>query len=64
MFVIFLCYECGKLLIAKNHQSTKLCFYCGSCLKLSKIKKVANARTAQEASQLIRNLKRKKHLIF
>ena len=60
MFVIFICYKCGNFLIAKNNQLTKVYPYCGSYLKLNKIKKVTNTRNAHEASQLIRNLKRKK----
>ncbi|HDQ05413.1 MAG TPA: DUF1922 domain-containing protein [Candidatus Bathyarchaeota archaeon] len=59
MYVVIVCYGCGRFLLAKADQKTKSCSYCAAQLKLVKAKKVAYARTAQEASHYIRVLKSK-----
>ncbi|WNZ29066.1 MAG: DUF1922 domain-containing protein [Candidatus Bathyarchaeota archaeon] len=61
MYIVLVCYNCGHYLLAKKFQKTKLCPYCSSRLNLSKTKKVVQAKTAQEASLYIRNLKIKKN---
>jgi DNA-directed RNA polymerase subunit RPC12/RpoP len=62
MYVVITCYKCGQLLLAKTDQRTRQCPYCEARLILDKTKKVASAKTAQEASVLIRALKRKKNV--
>jgi DNA-directed RNA polymerase subunit RPC12/RpoP len=57
MYVVFVCYGCGRFLLAKGTQKTKRCPYCATRLKLIKAKKVAQVKTAQEASHYIRALK-------
>jgi rRNA maturation endonuclease Nob1 len=58
MYVVIICYGCGRFLLAKAAQKTKTCPYCAAQLKLVKAKKVAHLKTAQEASHYIRALKR------
>jgi len=58
MYVVITCYKCGQLLLAKTDQKTRQCPYCETRLDLDKTKKVASAKTAQEASILIRALKK------
>jgi len=60
MYVVIVCYRCGQLLLAKNNQKTRLCTSCEARLVLEKVKKVAYAKSASEASNLIRALKRRK----
>ncbi|MFB0501233.1 MAG: DUF1922 domain-containing protein [Candidatus Bathyarchaeia archaeon] len=60
MYVVIVCYKCGQLLLAKNRQKTRRCPYCEAQLVLNKTKKIAHTKTAQEASSLIRALKRRK----
>jgi DNA-directed RNA polymerase subunit RPC12/RpoP len=60
MYVVITCYKCGQLLLAKTDQRTRQCPYCEARLILDKTKKIASVKTAQEASVLIRALKRKK----
>lgn len=62
MYVVIACYKCGQLLLAKTDQRTRHCPYCEARLILDKTKRVASAKTAQEASVLIRALKRKKNV--
>ncbi|UCF59008.1 MAG: DUF1922 domain-containing protein [Candidatus Bathyarchaeota archaeon] len=62
MYVVITCYKCGQLLLAKTDQRTRQCPYCEARLILDKTKRVASAKTAQEASVLIRALKRKKNV--
>jgi len=61
MYVVITCYKCGQLLLAKTDQKTRQCPYCETRLDLDKTKKVASAKTAQEASILIRALKKEKN---
>jgi hypothetical protein len=60
MYTIIICYKCGHFLLAKPIQKTKKCTYCSTRLNLLKAKKVAYAKTAQEASDYLRALKSKK----
>jgi rRNA maturation endonuclease Nob1 len=59
MYVVLICYGCGRFLLAEATQKTKRCPYCATQLKLDKTKKAAHLKTAQEASHYIRALKRK-----
>jgi DNA-directed RNA polymerase subunit RPC12/RpoP len=59
MYLVIVCYNCGQLLLAKAGQKTRRCPYCETRLVLHKAKNVAHTKTAQEASSLIRALKRK-----
>ncbi|MQY62655.1 DUF1922 domain-containing protein [archaeon] len=61
MYVVFVCYNCGRFLLAKSTQKTRRCPYCEARLTLIKTKKVAYVKTAQEASNYLRALKRKKN---
>ena len=60
MYLVVVCYNCGRFLLAKAAQETKTCSYCGGRLKLVKTKKLVQVRTAQEASNYIRALKSKR----
>jgi len=57
-YFIIQCYSCGQLLLAKAGQKTKACTYCGARLNLSHVKILSRARTAKEASEIIKALKR------
>jgi hypothetical protein len=57
VYVIIVCSGCGQFLLAKRNQKTKRCQYCAARLNLAKVKKVFQARTAQEVSSYIRELK-------
>ncbi len=62
MYVVITCHKCGQLLLAKTDQKTRQCPYCETRLILNKTKKVASAKTAQEASVLIRAMKGKRNV--
>lgn len=57
MYVVIVCYGCGRFLLAKGAQKTKCCPYCAARLKLVSAKKIVHVKTAQEASNYIRALK-------
>jgi DNA-directed RNA polymerase subunit RPC12/RpoP len=59
MFAIIVCYDCGRLLLAKTEQKNRQCPHCGARLTVVRTKRVAIADTAAEASRLIRVLKQK-----
>jgi len=61
MYVVVVCYSCGRFLLAKGTQKTRRCPYCAARLTLIKTKKVAHVKTAQEASNYIRALKRRRN---
>jgi len=61
MYIVIVCYKCGQFLLAKTGQKTRQCPYCEARLVFDKTRKVAHTKTAQEASNLIRALKRKKN---
>lgn len=56
-YLIIQCYSCGKLLLAKRGQKTKLCTYCNTRLNLFRVKILARAPTAVAASRIIIALK-------
>jgi DNA-directed RNA polymerase subunit RPC12/RpoP len=60
MYTIILCYNCGNFLIAKSTQKTRRCPSCNSKIELVKAKKLVHLKTAREASNYIRLLKKKK----
>jgi DNA-directed RNA polymerase subunit RPC12/RpoP len=60
MYVVVGCYQCGRFLLARTNQKTRSCPYCETRLVLDKTKKLAYVKTAQEASQFLRALKREK----
>jgi len=57
MYVVVVCYGCGRFLLAKGTQKTKTCPYCEARLTLDKTKKLVHVKTAQEASNYLRALK-------
>ncbi|NWF87539.1 DUF1922 domain-containing protein [Candidatus Bathyarchaeota archaeon] len=61
-FLIVACGRCGGFLLAKDEQKTRTCPYCGSKVTLYKAKKLASAKTANEASTILRRLKKDKFL--
>jgi len=58
-YAIVACGKCGGYLLAKADQKTRTCPYCGSKIFLKKAKKVAFAKTANEASALLQRIKEK-----
>jgi len=59
MHAIIVCYKCGQYLLAKAEQKTKQCPYCETKLVFDRTKIIASAKTAREASNLIRAMKDK-----
>jgi len=57
-FLIVVCRKCGGLLLARAEQKTRTCPYCGFKILVEKAKKVASAKNAYEASEILRRLKR------
>jgi uncharacterized CHY-type Zn-finger protein len=55
--IIVVCGRCNGLLMAKAGQKTRTCPYCGSRVEVDKAKKVASAKSANEASMILRRLK-------
>ena len=58
VFVIVVCGECGRLLVANGNLKSRRCPYCGFRVWLSKAKLVASVETAREACELVQRLKR------
>jgi DNA-directed RNA polymerase subunit RPC12/RpoP len=58
--LIVVCNRCGGLLMAADDQKTRTCPYCGSRVDVRKAKKVASAKNAFEASEILRDLKSRK----
>jgi len=58
--LIVVCSRCGGLLMATNEQKTRTCPYCGSRIDLKRAKKIASAKNAFEASEILRDLKSRK----
>jgi DNA-directed RNA polymerase subunit RPC12/RpoP len=57
---IIVCNRCGGLFLAADSQKTRTCPYCGTRVDVRRAKKVASAKTAFEASEMLRNLKSRK----
>jgi len=61
-FLIVACERCGGFLLAKDEQKTRTCPYCGFKVAIQKAKKMASAKTALEASAIVRKLKQENAL--
>jgi len=57
MYNVIVCHNCGQLLLAKNTQKTRQCPHCEARIQTARANIAASAKTAREASQLIRTLK-------
>ncbi len=57
MYAVITCYRCGRLLLAQTKQKTKQCTHCGFRFSVEKSRKIGYAKSAREASTLIRKLK-------
>lgn len=58
--LIIVCNRCGGFFLAADGQKTRTCPYCGKRVDVSKAKKVASAKNAFEASQMLRTMKQRK----
>jgi len=58
--LIIVCDRCGGLFLAADGQKTRTCPYCSKRVDLRKAKQLASAKSAFEASELLREMKRKK----
>jgi uncharacterized CHY-type Zn-finger protein len=56
---IIVCPRCSGLLLAASSQKTRTCPYCNTRIEVRKAKIIASAKTAFEASQMLRKLKSK-----
>jgi DNA-directed RNA polymerase subunit RPC12/RpoP len=57
-----MCSRCGGLLLAEEKHKTRTCPYCGSKVFVEKAKRMASAKTAYEASAILRKLKQESAL--
>jgi DNA-directed RNA polymerase subunit RPC12/RpoP len=57
---IVVCSSCGGLLMAAEDTRTRTCPYCGSRVDVRRAKKIASAKNAFEASEILRDLKSRK----
>ncbi len=57
---IIVCNRCGGLFLAAESQTTRTCPYCNTRVEVRKAKKVALAKNAFEASEMLREIKRRK----
>jgi acetyl-CoA carboxylase beta subunit len=57
---ILKCTKCGGYILAAPTQKTKVCPYCGININLQKAIRVAAAKDAIEASEIIKRLKAEK----
>jgi DNA-directed RNA polymerase subunit RPC12/RpoP len=62
MYAVLVCYNCGRLLLAKTNQKTRLCPHCESRLIIEKAKQLALSKSAREAAELMRAMKFKKEI--
>ena len=58
--LIIVCNRCGGLFLAADGQKTKTCPYCGTRVDVRRAKKVAAAKSAFEASEMLRDIKSRK----
>ena len=58
--LIIVCNRCGGLLLSLGNQKPRTCPYCGKRINVEKAKRVASARNAFEASEILRNMKSNK----
>jgi DNA-directed RNA polymerase subunit RPC12/RpoP len=58
--LIIVCSRCGGLFLAADDQNTRTCPYCGARVDVRKAKKVASAKNAFEASEMLREIKSRK----
>jgi len=58
--LIIVCNRCGGLFMAADGQKTKTCPYCGTRVDVRRAKKVAAAKSAFEASEILRDIKSRK----
>ncbi len=58
--VIVVCNRCGNLLMASVDQKTRTCSYCGTRVNVQRAKRIAAAENAFKASEILREIKRRK----
>jgi DNA-directed RNA polymerase subunit RPC12/RpoP len=58
--LIIVCSRCSGLFLAGDNQKTRTCPYCGTRVDIRRAKKVASAKNAFEASEILRHLKNRK----
>ena len=57
--LIIICSRCGGMLLSNADQKTRSCQYCGTRIIVEKAKKIASAKTAFEASEILKKIKTK-----
>jgi len=58
--LIIVCNRCGGLFLAADGQKTRTCPYCSTRVDVRRAKKLASAKNAFEASEMLRDIKSKK----
>ena len=58
--VIIVCSRCGNMLMASVEQKTRTCPYCGTRVNVRRAKRIASAENAFKASEILREIKRRK----
>ena len=59
LYLVIMCYGCGKLVLVKAKQRTRVCPYCQKRILVEKARKIANVSSSREASEIIQMLKKK-----
>ena len=59
LYLVIMCYGCGKLVLVKAGQRTRVCPYCQKRILVEKARKIANVSSSREASEIIQMLKKK-----
>ena len=58
--LIIACNRCGGLFMAATSQKTRTCPYCSTRVEVRRAKQVASAKSAFEASEMLRDMKSRK----
>ena len=58
--LIIVCNQCGGLVLAADHLKTRTCPHCSTRIIVRRAKKIASAKDAFEASEILREIKSKK----
>lgn len=58
--LIIVCNQCGGLFLAADHLKTRTCPHCSTRINVRRAKKIASAKDAFEASEILREIKSKK----
>lgn len=62
MYFVIRCYSCGQYLLAQSSRKTRICPYCGFKIVMRRAYVVAQARSAEQATAIIKSIKESSRL--